>query len=86
MFTAILLLGLGAEPPKYTVVNKCPALEVVNRTLPPPARAERFTATDGATYERHPDGVFRPVPQLAPVGPPLPPPLFAPAWCPPGGA
>lgn len=67
----VAVLGLlssiarGAEPPRFTVENKCaPAFTVVNKTAP----RDTFRASDGILYERHSDGVYRAVPgQAAPA-------------------
>jgi hypothetical protein len=67
MFTVLVLsASIGAEP-AFVVENKTTQrFTVVNRTKQTPVQpaADRFTATDGITYERGADGVYRQVAAL----------------------
>lgn len=61
MFTAIML-SMSIGEPTFVVEDKTttPQFTIVNRTLPSAPR-DRFTATNGLTYERGDDGYYRQV-------------------------
>lgn len=55
--------AFGAES-QFVVVNKVPPTFTVVNKVPSATSTDRFTATDGVTYERCADGVYRAVPEV----------------------
>ena len=65
VIVTLFLAGFAfSATPEFVVENKVTATPIftVTNKVSSPTLTERFTTTDGVTYEKHPDGVYRAVP------------------------